>query len=268
MNQKNLEYLKEGLKYLGFGDRLNQELENNIKQQPEKFQLTLVGEFTRGQGKDKMEYKLDFDKSQQTDMYFLNRYHATLKNDDPEKERRQTFYITKNTGITAKEGYNLLSGRAVNKDLVTQDNKPYNAWLQLDFTVKDRNDNYSVKQYHSGYGYELDKVLQKHLIKELSNPDDRNKLLRSLEKGNLQQVTFVKEGKEEKMFIEANPRFKNIDVYNSNFQKVFQGIEKKEKVESGQFQQAEDSKKKLNPDVTEEGPDKGKRSYRKKGMSV
>jgi hypothetical protein len=58
-------------------------------------------------------------------MYFLNRYRATLKNDDPEKEKAQTFYITKNSGITAKEAYNMLSGRAVNKDLNNKEGQPF-----------------------------------------------------------------------------------------------------------------------------------------------
>ena len=88
--------------------------------------------------KDRVDYKLDFRKSDQTDMYFQNRYQATLKHKDLAQEKTQTFYITKNSWITAKEAYNLLSGRAVSKDLYNREDQPYNAWLQLDFQEEDK----------------------------------------------------------------------------------------------------------------------------------
>src|SRR5690606_6128272 len=224
MNVKNLEYLKESLKYLGFGDKLNADLEKNIKDQTAEFKLQLRGEFTRDGQKGRVDYALDFKKSDQTDMYFLNRYNATLKHDDPEKDRSQTFYISRNAGITAKEAYNLLSGRAVNKDLINKEGQPYNAWLQLDFNEKDKNDNHKVKQFHQGYGYDLDAVVNRYPIKELGNAEEKVKLLKSLEKGNLQPVTFVTEGREEKMYVSANPQYKTLDLYDSKMEKQFQGI--------------------------------------------
>jgi hypothetical protein len=162
-------------------------------------------------------------------MYFFNRYQASLKNDNPELARSQTFYINKGSGITSKEAYNLLSGRSVNKDLINAEEKPYNAWLKLDFTEKDKNNNFKTNYYHAGYGYDLENAVRKYPVKELGNDEERSKLLKSLQKGNLQQVTFVREGKEDKMFIEANPQYKNLNLYDSSLQKVFQGVDKKEK---------------------------------------
>src|SRR5260221_7732105 len=197
MNRKNFEFLRDGLKYMGFGEKLNTDLETKIKAQPADFQLTLQGEFKKDGAVDKVDYRLDFKKSDQTDMYFFNRYKATLKHDDPTQEKSQTFYITKNSGITAKEAFNLLSGRSVNKDLMNKEKQPFNAWLQLDFSQKDQNGNFKVKQFHSGYGYDLDAVVKKYPIKELASDEDMVKLMKSLEKGNLHPVTFMKEGKEE-----------------------------------------------------------------------
>jgi hypothetical protein len=177
---------------------------------------------------EKVDYSLDFRKSDQTDMYFFNRYQATLKHEDATKEKSQTFYVTKNTGITAKEAFNLLSGRSVNKDLTNKEGQPFNAWLKLDFTEKDKNDNFKVKQFSSGYGYELDKVLDKFPIKELADAEQKEKMLKSLEKGNVTSVTFQKEGKDEKMFIEANPMFKTLTVYDASMKKQFQENEKRE----------------------------------------
>ena len=228
MNVKNFEFLKEGLKYMGFGEKLNEDLQKQIEKQPADFQLSMVGEYKKDNTMEKVMYNLDFKKSDQTDMYFFNRYKATLTHDDTAKEKSQTFYITKNTGITAKEAFNLLSGRSINKDLTNKEGQPFNAWLQLDFTEKDKNDNFKVKQFHSGYGYDLDKILDKYPIKELATAEQKEKLMKSLEKGNLTQVTFMKEGKEEKTFIEANPKFKNLNVYDASMKKAFQENEKKE----------------------------------------
>jgi len=263
MNVKNLEFLKEGLKYLGFGEKMNTDLENKIKEQPAEFKLSMVGEFNKGDTKEKVNYSLDFRKSDQTDMYFFNRYQATLKNDDPSKDVTQTFYITKNSGITAKEAYNLLSGRAVNKDLTNKEGQPYNAWLQLDFQEKDKNDNFKVKQYHAGYGYDLDMVMAKYPIKEQLNAEEKTKLMKSLEKGNLTPVTFAREGGEDKMYIAANPQYKNLDLYNVKMEKQFQGIEKKEK--SGE-DKSKEKKETVKQDSEEES--EGKRKSKRKGIGV
>lgn len=264
MNVKNLEFLKESLKYLGFGDKLNADLEKNIEQQPAEFKLNLAGEFTREGQKERVDYALDFKKSDQTDMYFLNRYNATLKNEDPEKEKAQIFYISKSSGITAKEAYNLLSGRAVNKDLNNKEGQPYNAWLQLDFQEKDKNDNFKVKQFHQGYGYDLETVVKRYPIKELENDESRVKLLKSLEKGNLQPVTFVTEGREEKMYVSANPQYKTLDLYDSKMEKKFQGIEKREKQELEKSKEKESQKQ----DAEEESEAKKERKSKRKGLGV
>jgi len=251
MNTKNLEYLKEGLKFLGFGDKLNPELENKVNQQTPEFQLQFTTEYKKGESTEKMEYKLDFRKSDQSDMYFFNRYQATLKNENPELEKSQTFYITRNSGITAKEAYNLLDGRAVNKDLTNKEGQPFNAWLQLEFSEKDKNNNFKVKQFHAGYGYDLDVVLKKYPIKELASQDEKDKLIKSLEKGNTQKVTFVREGKEAGMFVEANPQYKSLKVYDSRMQKVFQGNERKETNGAEQSKERKETVKQEGEDETE-----------------
>lgn len=279
MNQNNLDYLKNGLKYLGFGDKLNDELENGIKKEKDRFQIEAVGQFKDAE----VTYKLDFSRSQQTDMYFFNRYTASMKhNEDPERNKEQTFYVNKNAGITAKEAYNLLSGRAVNKKLVNAEEKPYNAWVQIDFTEKDdKHDNYKLRQFTSNYGYELDKTLEKYPIKELADPELKEKMLRSLEKGNLHQVTFQREGEDEKkMFISANPQFKSLNLYDQDMKKVFQENQKKVQPEPAvrlkepnntEKQQAEkqpEQKKKAEKkgeslSDNDEGPAKKKRSRKK-----
>ena len=74
MNQKNFDYLKDGLKYLGFGEGLNNKLAEELASGKPEFQLNTVNEY----GRDKVNYKLDFRKSDQSDMYFFNKYSATV----------------------------------------------------------------------------------------------------------------------------------------------------------------------------------------------
>jgi hypothetical protein len=250
---------------MGFGDKLVPELEAKINEQPAEFKLSMQGEYKKGDVVERVDYSLDFRKSDQTDMYFFNRYQATLKNEDA-KEKSQTFYVTKNTGITAKEAFNLLSGRSVNKDLTNKEGQPFNAWLKLDFTEKDKNENFKVKQFSSGYGYELDKVLDKFPIKELADAEQKEKMMKSLEKGNTTSVTFQKEGKEEKMFIEANPQFKTLTVYDASMKKQFQENEKGETKQEPD--KAPDKKQSVKRGVDEEDESATQKKRPRKGVRV
>jgi hypothetical protein len=102
MNEQNSDYLKERIFFLGFGDKLNADLEKNINAKSEHFQLQTQGEFTKGDKKPIVDYALDFSKSKQNDAYYFNNYKATLKGDNPETERSQTFYINKGNALRLK----------------------------------------------------------------------------------------------------------------------------------------------------------------------
>src|ERR1700738_2037232 len=118
MNNENLSFLQDNLKYLGFGGKLqlNEQLELLMDQDLKEFQLDTEAFFDDDH---KLEATLYFRRSNQGDMYFFNKYMARLVlADEPEMDRTQTFYISKGTGVTFKEAYNLLLGRSVNKDLI------------------------------------------------------------------------------------------------------------------------------------------------------
>ena len=116
MNNENLQYLKDNIKYMGFGESLHGELEKNLGEGKADFQLQLKTEMN----KKPFEATLNFRKSDSSDMYFFNNYHASLEKSNGEKNQ-QTFYLNKGKGVTAKEAYNLLDGRAVHKELTTKD---------------------------------------------------------------------------------------------------------------------------------------------------
>ena len=99
MNEKNYDYLKDQLKYTGFGEGLQTELKEKMEKQTPEFQLNHSQKF----GKDEVSATLHFKKSNESKMYFFNKYDAALK---PEKEAdaiQQTFYINKESNITLKK---------------------------------------------------------------------------------------------------------------------------------------------------------------------
>lgn len=162
---------------------------------------------------------MNFRKSDSTDMYFFNSYHASLQKENGEKAE-QTFNLYKGKGITGKEAYNLLDGRAVHKELVTKEGQPYKAWIQLDFEKKDNKNNFEIKQFHEKYGFDLKAAVEKFPIADLKESEKEKSLMQSLQKGNLQSVTIEKDGSNHKMFIEADPQFKKVNLYDSNMKLV------------------------------------------------
>lgn len=214
MNEKNVAYLKENLKYLGFGDSLFPELQKNIEQGFPQFVLKQHTEF----GKKALEAHLYFKRPEKGELYFFNSYDAKLKSEVGKVE--QTFFVNKGSGITLKEAFNLLEGRAVHKELSNSEGQKYTAWLQLNFGVKDTNNNFKIKQYHQNYGYDLEKALAQYSIKELGNEQQKERLIHSLQKGNLQSVTIEKEGRSQIYFMEAAPQYKNLNVYDGSGKKL------------------------------------------------
>ncbi len=248
MNNDNLQYLKDNIKYMGFGENMYRELERNLGEGKADFQLHFAAEIN----KKPFEATLNFRKSDSTDMYFFNNYHASLEKSNGEKNE-QTFYLNKGKGVTAKEAYNLLDGRAVHKELTTKEGQPYKAWIQLDFETKDKNNNNEVKQFHENYGYDLKAAVEKFAVAELNDPEKSKALMQSLEKGNVQSITIEKDGSSHKMFMEADPQYKKVTMYDSNMKMVAKesldqykaGIDKGSKeVKQGQ---ENDKKKVLKP---------------------
>ncbi len=250
MNQKNFEYLRDQVKFTGFGEGLENDLKINLQKEPAEFTLFHQTKF----GNDQVDSALHFRKSDQTDMYFFNSYQVQMKNEHSQHTMEQTFYINKNNNITLKEAYNLMCGRSVNKDLVNKEEQPYNAWIQMDFKQTDNNGNYKMKQYHQNYGFDLAAALSKHPIKELANETDKQRIIESLQKGNRQSVTFEKEGKEEKHFIEASPQFKTLHVYDASMQRIQNQKDQGEKAVKGQNQQ---EKKEQGEKASKEGDEGG-----------
>lgn len=257
MNKENLQYLSDNIKYMGFGENLKAELEKNMNEGKGEFQLQYKVEIN----KKPFEATLNFRKSESTDMYFFNRYQASIVKANDEK-LEQNFNVNKGKGITSKEAFNLLEGRAVHKDLVNKEGKPYKAWVQLDFDKKTTSNNFEVKQFHENYGFDLKAVVEKLAIVELKDPEKEKSLMQSLQKGNIQSVTIEKDSNSHKMFIEADPQYKKVNLYDVNMKLV-----SKESMEKYLFtgqngakeikeEQEIDKKKDLKQDIKSDKPGK------------
>jgi hypothetical protein len=269
MNQKNFEYLKDQVKFTGFGEGLENELKEKLQLQASEFTILHTGRY----GSDIATASLHFKKSDQSDMYFFNSYNLKVKQDQSKDAAEQTFYINKGNNITLKEAYNLLSGRAVNKDLTNKEGQLYNVWMQMNFKETEGNGNFKIHHYHQNYGYDLEKVLSSHPIKELGNEQDKSRLVDSLNKGNRQSVTFIRDGSEEKRFIEASPQFKSINVYDGNMQRILnKQLRGEREGQKGANTVQQDGKKENQKQSAEdengEGPKPSKTTKKRQGQSL
>jgi hypothetical protein len=215
MNNDNLSFIRQSIRYLGFGEAmthselLEQEMQSGVKE----FQLKTAACFDEN---STIQATLYFRKGENYDMYYFNKYEALLVYDsDPNSNKAQTFFISKGKGVTLKEAFNLLQGRAVYKNLIDPDGLEYNAWIKLSFTERTPNNtNYKVRHFGDRYGYDLEKALANYPIRELEDENLKQNLLYSLKKGNIHPVTFTKSNRIEKMYIEACPEFKMITIHS------------------------------------------------------
>ncbi|MEI9945824.1 MAG: hypothetical protein WDN26_16585 [Chitinophagaceae bacterium] len=213
MIERNYDFLSRQLKYTGFGDELNEQLKAKMEKGETEFMLTHQKKF----GNDEIAATLHFRKTNEGEMYFFNRYNLMLQNAKHTDPIKQSFYIDANRdNITLKEGYNLLSGRAVYKELSNKENQTYQAWVQLDFKQTDKHGNFKMHPYNEKYGFNLEQALARHEIRELQSPEQKQRLIESLQRGNRHEVTLNVNGQERKIGIEAAPRFKSLNLYEAN----------------------------------------------------
>ncbi len=266
MNEKNLEFLATQIKLTGYGADHKSELREELKKQNPSFTLYHQADY----GKDSTVSALHFKKSTTSDMYFFNSHSIILKNEKHPDAIRQTFYIEAGKdNVTMKEGYNLLSGRAVEKNLETKEGEKYRAWIQLNFKDTDKHGNFITKQFHQKYGFDLEKSLLALPI-QLANPDDKIRLLESLQRGNRQAVTIQIGGQDRKIFIEAAPQFKSLNFYNTEGKRLqLQSVLQNPAQAFGEKQSnKETSKQKLGKDGDDlEDSSKKKKQTKRQGLS-
>jgi hypothetical protein len=204
---QNSQLLHDLVQRIGFGN-LSATIDHQIRQGHEQF---IIPNSYYINEKERLDHQLTFVKDQ-SGQYQFKGYKTTLQNESkPEENRSHYFKIQDGYSIDATQVYNLLAGRAVQKD---------RSWIQLDLNDKGSNGNYRIKEFHSRYGYDLEKVLQQLPLKELSSKIETDKLQDALKQGSRQPVILIKNGNEHRFYIEASPQFKSLNIYDEHSRKI------------------------------------------------
>lgn len=212
----NEQALKETLFKAGFGS-IGNKLEPYMKQGQQEFSIPVSYYVNE---KERLDFNLSFAKDHYG-QYQFDSYKAALRSEHrPEESRQQNFNIEPGNTITTTQAYNLLAGRAIQKEFTGMAGSLQITWLQLDFNDKDTVGNYRMKEFHAAYGYNLKQVLQQLPLKELMSNQETRKLMNALKDGGRHTVSFLKDGKEQKFFIEANPQFKSVNIYDEHSKKI------------------------------------------------
>lgn len=90
-------------------------------------------------------------------------------------------------------------------------------WIKLDFDKRTEDGNYPFKKFYQDYGFNLESELSRFPIQELENPQEKEKLISSLGRGNTQMAT-LETG--QTVWIEADPQIKKIRFYDMDFKEL------------------------------------------------
>ena len=217
-----LDYLKNQLKYLGFGEsnKLHQDLEKGINSNEKTFKIQTQSD--RAMQGNEVNFTLNFNKSEKGGV-FLKSFNATLKNENGE-ERTHNFGVNH---FTAKEAVNLLEGRSVKTEF--KEKEP--VFVKLNFAEeKNEYGNFKFQTYNQqAYGVDTAKIVEKSgLI--FDKPEHKDNTVKSLEKGNIVKVKFNLDNKITEGNAVLNPQYKTLNLYDKemnrlNTNKPIQGLD-------------------------------------------
>ncbi|WP_461791342.1 hypothetical protein [Pedobacter sp.] len=215
-NEDNYSFLNSQLENMGFTDYPQNELIKKMKSNRTEFSISQSFDFSThlGPNTGKASATLQFSKSEETGMYFFNRYDMAVVRSNEQDLTTQTFYT--NNRITVKEAYNLMNGRSVFKKIKNKDGEEREVWLQLDFRNTDKNGNFLLARYGKEY-FDLSSQLDKYAFKGLEYAQSKAEFSNKLKKGNRQKATLVfPNGKEKNCFVQANPSARSLVFFDEN----------------------------------------------------
>ncbi|MBC9797578.1 hypothetical protein [Sinomicrobium weinanense] len=205
----HIQDLKESFRKLGFPEV---PLDRQKLRDHQKMMIPVAYEVGENQ---RMAFELNLEKGDKGQFHLVG-YTAYLQREgNTPLTVKQHFEINKENIITAKQAYNLLSGRPVMTG--TKENRH---WVQLDINDRDSSFNYCIRRFYTGYGFDLEKKLRELPLKELRTPEETRKLIKALQNGEQKEVTFIQGNKQQRIVLEVNPRFKSLNLFNQKGEKV------------------------------------------------
>ncbi|MFC0779981.1 hypothetical protein [Flavobacterium sp. HJSW_4] len=203
LNKKTLE---DQLTKSGFRDAYGKVLEH-MKEQQLNFAVPVSYHISEN---ERLEHCLQFVKDVQG-AYQFDGFRSILYTDSsPSSRCTHYFKNEKPESFSAAEAYEMLAGRAVLKS---------GTWKQFNFNDRDLNDNYRMHEFPDAYGYNVSNALRTVPLKN-DDYETFESLADSLKKGRREEVVLMIQGREMKVFLEANPRFKTLNFYNDRMQKL------------------------------------------------
>lgn len=201
---KNNRSLEVKLKRAGFNDALNK-AERYMRLGQAKFTVPVSYYLNEN---ERIDHALQF-KKDELGYYQFEGFKTSLHDKSNSMENRQHYFSVDDVSFfNAKQSYDLLSGRAVLTD---------GTWKQFDLNDKDADCNYRIKEFPESYGYSVEKALSPLNI---ADQFEFASLTASLKDGRREEVLLLKEGGEQKIFIEANPQYKSLNIYNESLKKI------------------------------------------------
>lgn len=234
MNEKNFEYLKKLLDNLGFGNHLNVVLQQALEKDFNTFSLGMSSAYLSDEAKilgsqhrDIVKYQLNFNKSKSSDSVFLNDYRVSLFKPMEVTPRAHTFDLERDHRITAWQAYRLLSGFAIEKNVLPQRKEgvevPQEArkvWMKLSLDVLDAYDQHPMRRFYPEYGYDLGAALDKYPFTNLASGGIREMALQDLTKGKLFKAEMRLFDQVFPVYIAARPESRSLDIYDKGLNAI------------------------------------------------
>lgn len=203
----NFNSLNEKLQRVGFPD-LSEKIKNLIDKEQENFSVPLSYYINE---KEKINHTLSFSKNAEGH-FELDGFKSSLQNNSATEDSREYYFKNaQENNFKLNEVYNLLSGRSVEHN---------QSWFQLDFNDKDASGNYHLKEFRNEYAYDLEKILKGVPLKQISSQYEMEKLKNTLRQGDRVSAVLIKNGRENQIYIEANPQFRSLNIYDEHFRKA------------------------------------------------
>lgn len=180
--------------------------------------------FQRKFGRDQLEGTVRFKRDELLKRYDISYLELHLQKADTMEKIGQRFYFQKlrevaqrdgstikhSFKVTVREGYNLLSGRAIRKLMLDKNNVQIDSWIRLNLNELSpitRNHKYIIEPVAS---FDLKEVLRDYTISE----NRHHALIKSLERGDLAMATFLNNKSEtERLYISPDTNKYCLNLY-------------------------------------------------------
>ncbi|WP_313492012.1 MULTISPECIES: hypothetical protein [Sphingobacterium] len=217
---KNVPKLQERMFYTGFGAVPKEQLEEQLKEGLEKFQLKHDKKFDKDSTRSILHYEQSKDD---VNTYYFNSFDLLLKKEGMEETLQQNFRVMYGESYKLGEAYRMLSGGAVKKDFIRIDRDDpdnrleYSAWTYLDFDNKDKYGNYVIVKDQE---YNLEKKVGEYPIKEMLEEASAQKFINALNKGERVPATVATSKGDLEVFVEAKPKADELQFYNNKMEPI------------------------------------------------